>query len=161
MRVAYEDIRVAPNSTLTQELMALPLEDELALDDIDAPTWHTEAMHDITADDDSPDRGMDDTDSHISQALAASHVSPALLANNQAPTIAKVADNPSADIGKTTLSRLPPPNATLVSDRARVLKNVSATIGKEQVTRSKLNFAPSWIVEEAFNKEHSSNWEYA
>lgn len=161
MRVAYEDVRVAPNSTLTQELMALPLEDELALDDIDAPTGHAEAMHAIRADDDSPDRGVDDTESHVSPALSASHVSPTFLANNQAPTTPKEADNPSADIGKTTLTKLPPPNAMLESDRARVLQNMSATIGKEQVTRGKLNFAPSWIVEEAFNKEYSSNWEDA
>lgn len=34
-------------------------------------------------------------------------------------------------------------------------------IGSKQVTRSKLEFAPSWILEEAFNAEHDSNWAYA
>lgn len=158
MRVAYEDVRVAPNSALTQELMAIPLEDELAIDDGDSPAGHAEAMHGLIGDDDSPERGVDDKDE---KQVSASHVSPALLAYNQAPQPTLVEENPTADIGTVTPTRLPPPNATLKSDRARVLQNISDTIGKEQVTRSKLNFAPSWIVEEAFNKEHSSNWEDA
>lgn len=40
MRVAYEDLRVAPNSRLNKELMALALGEELALDDIEPTTAH-------------------------------------------------------------------------------------------------------------------------
>lgn len=57
MRVVYEDVRIAPHSELTQELMAIPLEDELAIDDCYEAEAHTEAMHDITRDSCSPDRG--------------------------------------------------------------------------------------------------------
>ena len=38
------------------------------------------------------------------------------------------------------------------------MEDIARTIGKSQVTRNRREFAPPWIVTEAFDKEHSSNW---
>ena len=57
MRVAYEDIRIAPSSQLTQDLMSQTVEEELAADDFVAPEASTEAMYNHRHDGGSSDRG--------------------------------------------------------------------------------------------------------
>lgn len=47
MRVAYDNIRVAPNSVFTQELMARSLEDELIAEDDFEPNGQAELIHGI------------------------------------------------------------------------------------------------------------------
>ena len=173
MRVAYEDVRIAPNSKLTQDLMSQTLEEELATDDSVTPHTSIESMH--NRDDGLSDRGVvSNGDSEdptcvpyqpTSQAQLVSDdesppgmsdipTSTALLAN----TITLPDENPEADIGTTTVLENHTPNRELSSDRTRVMEDMARTIGKAQVTSNKLEFAPSWIVEEAFNKEHTSNW---
>ena len=187
MRVAYEDIRVAPNSQLTQDLMSQTVEEALAADDSDSiaaddsdsieaddsnsSQEHAEAMHDQGTEDVLSDRGVGSSNGDEAlHSMSDTPTSSVLLANNQNPSVenagtdsdsdnqAVAEENPEADIGIASTTKRPPPNATLSSDRARVMEDIAKTIGKEQVTRSRLESAPSWIVEEAFEKEHSSNW---
>lgn len=65
---------------------------------------------------------------------------------------------PEKDIGSVRVQDEQPIAGDLTSDRQRILKEVRAEIGSRQVSRNKLEFAPPWLVEEAFNTEHSSNW---
>lgn len=46
----------------------------------------------------------------------------------------------------------------LQSDKTRILDEIHKVIGSQQVSGGKLAFAPPWIVEQAFEKEHASNW---
>lgn len=47
----------------------------------------------------------------------------------------------------------------LNTDEQRTVENIAGKIGTDQVTRRKLEFAPSWIVEEALDQEFRANWE--
>lgn len=66
--------------------------------------------------------------------------------------------NQERDIGQTTTSNTTLSKYTLKTDAQRVLKDVHDAIGNEQVTIKKLEFAPSWLTEEAFKNEYDSNW---
>ena len=44
------------------------------------------------------------------------------------------------------------------SDRKRILDEIHDTLGSHQVGGGKLAFAPPWIVEQAFDREHATNW---
>ena len=44
------------------------------------------------------------------------------------------------------------------SDRKRILDDIHDTLGSHQVASRKLAFAPPWIVEQAFDREHVTNW---
>lgn len=148
LRVAYEDVRPAPMSQLTQELMSRSLEDELETAN------NTEDMSNLPRDVDSSDRGVIEETRMPTEGVSDLHISPALMAQKQSTT----EENPMADIGKEKPANHPPPNAKLESDRKRVMKKISNTIGKNQVNHGRLEFAPSWVVREAFDKEHGSNW---
>ena len=152
MRIAYEDVRVAPKSHLTQELMSCSLEDELATDDDCEHQVNTIIPEATSGNWVSSDRG--ENEEGPPHEVSDSRISPTLLADSQPPQ----AENPAADINKLKVTRRLPKNVTLTSDRARVMKRIYKTIGKDQVSRKRLESAPSWIVREAFEKEHSSNW---
>lgn len=175
MRVAYEDIRIAPSSQLTKDLMSQTVEQELAADDFVTPEARTEAMYYHPYDGGSSDRGVGSgsyaqdppnirnpalrqakliADDEAPQIVSDTRTSSALLANN----IPSPQENPEADIGTTSTRGCPTPHAELSSDKARVMEGIARTIGKAQVTRNRLEFAPPWIVREVFDQEHSSNW---
>lgn len=46
----------------------------------------------------------------------------------------------------------------LESEKPRILDERFEQVGSQQMTRSKLEFAPSWILDEAFTSKHDSNW---
>lgn len=48
-------------------------------------------------------------------------------------------------------------NSMLEPDRALVLEEIYEQVGSRQVSRCKLEFAPSWIFDESFKKEHDDN----
>lgn len=87
MQFAYEDVRIAPHSELTRVLIAIPLEDELAIDDCDEAVEHGEAMHNTTRESCSPNRGVDNINGNAIEAASGSHVSTALLWNTQSPAL--------------------------------------------------------------------------
>eukprot|EP00177_Eucheuma_denticulatum_P007832 GFKZ01014258.1.p1 GENE.GFKZ01014258.1~~GFKZ01014258.1.p1 ORF type:complete len:1202 (-),score=97.36 GFKZ01014258.1:1881-5486(-) len=52
----------------------------------------------------------------------------------------------------------PDPIQVLQSEKPRILSEIYDVLGSQQVSRRKMEFAPSWILEEAFKAEHDSNW---
>lgn len=71
-------------------------------------------------------------------------------------------DPGSRDIGvrastRIIQSNIPTP-AELKTEKQRVLYGILKQIGTRQVNRSELIFAPPWVLEEAFEREHNSNW---
>ena len=62
------------------------------------------------------------------------------------------------DYANTVTANNPDITASPTSDRDRILHKIHSEIGPKQVTAQKLDFAPPWILEEAFNKEHEANW---
>ena len=79
---------------------------------------------------------------------------PTLLASN-------TTGMPERDIGTTIIQPTPAPPSDLQSDRQQILKTILDTVGPSSVTRKKLEFAPAWILDEAFEREHRDNWERA
>lgn len=49
----------------------------------------------------------------------------------------------------------------LIRDQSHELRLISDVIGSKQVTASKLDFVPPWILQEALRSEHESNWKDA
>lgn len=130
MRVAYEDVRLAPRSTLAQELLSCSVEQELGYD---GPM----------------DEGVDTNMDHPSTM------------NLMASSTGKKARGALDDIGDLAHDIQDTENGkcdSLRSDKARILDKIHETVGSQQVTGGKLAFAPPWILEQAFNKEHDSNW---
>ena len=131
MKPAYEDVRVAPQNSLAQELMQCSLEGTV---DMDNPVERGEQNENING-------APQDT---ISSLVAGIHKRSAV-----------------DDIGPYA-ARLNPEQegifATLETDRHRVLESIYECVGSKQVTRSKLEFAPSWILDDAFESEYEANW---
>lgn len=131
MRVAYEDVRLAPQGPLAQELMSCSVEHELGYE---GPT----------------DGGVNTTEE------AEQHLStPSLMVSEKKPK------GPEDDIGQytQTIQHQSNYNATpMLSDKGRILDEIHDVIGSQQVSGGKLAFAPPWIIEQAFEKEHQNNW---
>lgn len=115
--------------------MSRSLEDELEANE------STEDIDGLPRDVNSSDRGVMEKARTPREEMSDSDISPTLMAQKQATT----EDKPMSDIGKEKASNHPPPNANMESDRARVMEEISNTIGKDQVNRRRLEFAPSWI----------------
>lgn len=204
LRVAYEDIRMAPKSQFTQALMSHTVEEALAADDKESiaaddsesiaaenrnsiaatnsdliaaahsesfaadesnlSQEHAEAMH-----------GKDMHGILLEKGAVSSREDEALASMSDIPTSsallfssartmsdseiqANAKENPEANISITKTMECLPPNATLSSDRARVMDDIANIIVKEQITRSRLESALPWTNEEEFETEHSSNW---
>ena len=47
---------------------------------------------------------------------------------------------------------------SMESEKGQALDSIHQIHGSNQVSRGKLAFAPSWLLEEAFKKEHDTNW---
>lgn len=46
----------------------------------------------------------------------------------------------------------------LVRDNSYAIEKIHKVISSKQVTASRLSFAPSWILQQASQKEHKINW---
>lgn len=55
----------------------------------------------------------------------------------------------------------PEGSAILESDKSWVIEEIYAEFGSQQISRHKLQFAPSWIIDKAFISKHDSNWTIA
>lgn len=135
MRVAYEDVRLAPEGALAQELMSCSVEHELGYE------------------------GMTDGVEHT--PMEAEHLpTPTLMASRKNPK------GPEDDVGQyahTTQQGCDGDDIrgdveALQSDKNRILDEIHDVIGSQQVSGGKIAFAPPWIVEQTFAKEHESNW---
>lgn len=64
-------------------------------------------------------------------------------------------ETPIADIVNSTCTA--PPVAELGSEREIIMNTIHATIRTESVSRSRMGFAPSWVVRGSFLTEYNSN----
>ena len=133
MKPAYEDVRIAPQNDLAQELMQCSLEGSIDT-----------GIH--------MERGEQDADSTMEAAPQ----------NTVSSLVAGIHKRSATDdIGPYALrmdKQQPDITAELQTDRDRVLDSIYECVGSRQVTRSKLEFAPPWILDYAFDKEYKSNW---
>lgn len=147
MKPSYEDIRLCTHSQLTQELMNCTLEEEIGL---------------------LADVGEDDDNANIQAEQHPPTVTTMLTTTDNDTTAQNDSDNDDdtqdreskmdIDRLKSEVSGPPKQLCELQTNKPRVLDNIFETIGSQQVTKNKLEFAPSWIIEEAFQAEHDSNW---
>lgn len=160
MKVAYEDLRLAPTGKLTAELLSCSLEDELSHAEDNAPegepqqetplstsTYHSSL---ITASQEAP-TSISRINSPIENAIPAPDDPPPERVNSPMGA-------PEKDIGDIKILEDVAPLEKLTSNRDQVLDQIYEKIGPSQVSRSKISFAPPWIADEAFRNEHDSNW---
>lgn len=88
---------------------------------------------------------------------------PTLMARTDSDSVRP--DSGEKDIGEYARRieepHTPTPATTLTRDTSRELEEIYEEIGAKQVTASKLSFAPPWILKNALESEHASNWEKA
>ena len=140
MKVAYEDLRLAPSGELTRELLAGSLEETLEEHTVSA-----------TPPKDTDNSGSDETGGELHLNNQQSMFHPTLLSR-------RVVGDAEKDTGTVHVTDKPPPAVDLTSEKQRILKDVYEEIGTSQVAYRRLEFAPSWLIEEAFAKEHDDNW---
>lgn len=168
MRPAYEDVRLAPKSALTQELMACSLEDAL--------------YKSVKKGESSKATTKSDFPPNINALLAAQaafgsnySIGDIGMISPQGPALAysQLDKEPGFKLIRTGASKaiekdigisandISGPARTvqiLESDMKRVLDEIYEQIGSQQVTKRQLEFAPSWVCQKAFNKEFEDNW---
>ena len=141
MSVAHEHIRVAPDGELAQELQEGILEDVLS---------------DFSVINEN--RSKQSTVNSVEQK-SSREAKPRINEKNQKRSFftKKVVGNYALDIGKTDISsRLTRP--TLQSDEQHILSKFYGIVGKSQITRKSMEGLPSWIIQNAINREIEQNW---
>jgi len=169
LRVAYEDVRLAQTSPLAQELQSCTLEEELAASTDRPPHTNSNKPKQI-ADQPPPsfcrtlrrggvrDAAESEPLSQVQEIERTSSAQNRSLMTTRQGDIAQRTERPMVDIGDTQVHSEVEAIGQLQSTRQKVLAELQSVLGKSQVTRSKLEFAPSWIVEEAFRSELKKNW---
>jgi hypothetical protein len=143
--ISYHDVRLVPSNPLASDFIAASLLEPVASrqeaqPDLDVSTLHEDnhAREDDVDDDEESDR----------QRKAA--LEPAFF------SCVDPYGNPERDIGKISVGNTQV-TGKLTSDEQAVLANMKEEIGTATVTRRRLEFAPPWILEQAFEEE-MSNW---
>lgn len=166
MRAAYEDVRVAPHSELTTELMscsfeyaseARPSEDN---SDDDADTPPSPLRLSLRLPSEATRDHVDATDNNPAPKISTTQL-PTLLATQGTDKPARQRKGPRDDVGpyaRTVLQHNQDISAELQPEREKIMSKFYDVIGSKQVSANKLAFAPPWILEEAFKTEHNSNW---
>lgn len=99
MRATYEEVRIAPNIQLTQGLMAMTLEDELATEEHGDEDDHAEFLHTIAIDPargQSSDRGVEEpSNTQEAPQRMSDNSSGTLLADSQPPVITPSSNDPA------------------------------------------------------------------
>lgn len=165
MKPAYADLRLAPRSALARELMRSGEEEELGLSADGGSRVSGHVEHPPTTDVNSlisaklPEGiSPNAIDTGFDSAIGPDTVYMQFEADNDVTT--DDMDQAEMDIDRPFQNLIGRTEGThtLESDRARILDEMFEQIGSNQVSRSKLEFAPSWILDEAFNSEHATNW---
>lgn len=78
-----------------------------------------------------------------------------IISNTAHNSLLTTASNYEAqkDIGCVHIGSKVENNSELLSTKTLVLNDIYREIGNDRVVKRNLNFAPSWIVDEAFNTE--------
>ena len=140
MKVAYEDVRIAPRNELTDALLSCSLEEELE---------STATAEDIPSNGGNNDSIQQDSSTAPRISLYASNANSAYK-------------NPTKDIGAYTQCMEAPlsqHNAPSNSGRTQALEMIYDVIRSQQVTSRALDFAPPYILDQAFRKEVEDNWD--
>lgn len=156
MKPAYEDIRIAPSSPLAQELMSCSLEQELGLMADGGEESHN-AQHPPNVNALLTARLSGDSNSCAIADIGIAQI------DGPSKAYKKLKHAATMDIDRDDSELRKPPTAIheLESEKPRIMEQIYSQIGSKQVSRSKVEFAPSWILDEAFQTEHDSNWKGA
>lgn len=182
MSIAYEHVRLAPKSELTNELTRYSLEDELYGLRNDCDT-EGEIISRLQGED--VEIGYKDHGSGVEQAGTVGAAEESISHNCEAETdtdmimreifgdetkndrdatkrvsaffCSTVIGDPSRDVGTTKESDVIS-QVELTSDEQKVLNEVYAVVGSDQVTRRHMECAPQWLVDKAVKAELDENW---
>ena len=179
LKVAYEDIRLAPKSSLLFELDQLELDPFLPLaltsqrsSADDAEIAQTESAQDRLKEKNSdvtvphPDIGTSKEFSASEEcSLWTEHpLVPCLFSNKSASfqiiqkpsmdvgTPCSVLDNTEKDIGSHSGGPADS-NCKMESDEQEILRKIRDVVGYEPVSEARLQFAPSWLIQKAIDAE--------
>lgn len=159
MTVALENVHIAPQNELSRQLLDPSLEDLLEKQNTsqscDSPPLENEDTN-VESNCDFLDTG--DADINTEELRPFGHV-------NTMPTTSFMCENtpvgnPELDIGKTTVSS-PDDSNTIKSDEQRELDKLFEMLGGKQLTRKKLECAPSWLLDKAVEEELEKTWKGA
>lgn len=152
MRVAFEHIRLIPSSSLAREITETYLEDEISEQDTnDIKT--IEEMSTTDTDNIYTDIFGDESDTDEEEELKPIGTAASLFTTT-------TVGNPEKDIGKMTdVPRHA--DGQLQSTKQDTLTEIYKVVGGKQLTRSKMAFAPSWVLDSALQEELQSNWKDA
>lgn len=157
-RVAYEDLRILPKSTLATDLMnGTDLSDEESaegeegtsgLHHNDEATATAMLGGNIT----KTDEQGENNDQTMRNDIYAS-------SNDSHMTDEKgISDGIRKDVGDYEGNERSIAGRRLCSQEDTILRDMKEKIGTNQVTASAIAFAPNWIVEKAMRAEHDQNW---
>ena len=179
LQVAYEDIRLAPKSSLLFELDRLELDSFLPLAHTsgrssadDAEVTQTESAQDLIKEKNSevlvphPDIGTSKEVSALEEcSLWTVHPLAPSLYSNKSMTFQTI-QKPSMDVGtpcsvlgnteKDIGSHSSGPadfNYKLEADEQDILRKIRDVVGYEPVSEARLKFAPSWLIQKAIDVE--------
>lgn len=145
--VAYEDIRIRPQSDITRFLREGDVETVISRED----QITTSERNKPPSEESGPQSELDSV-----KALIATDSEQA-VPDEPAPSSLAA----SRDIGPHVDPVLQMDDVSghnLASNRQHHLRTIQDILGGKQVSRGQLSFAPSWILEEAFDKEMRENW---
>lgn len=155
MKTAYEDVPLAPQSTVAQELVSCSLEEELGLltdqeDDTNMglSSKYPSSVNDLLSARYPENFSRDVLD--IGSREAAGHAKYYVTIKNMA----------TKDFSMTEemTERSPRLLQEFESEYSRILEGIYEQIGSQRVSRNKIDFAASRVIDEAFRSEHTSNW---
>lgn len=157
-KVAYEDIRIKPQSELTRELMADTVEYFMGeKEDLPRRIDGGEREQPVMG----PEQGhTTGTDTHMHSAIATTNASDIMTRQDHGSNIARA----SMDIGSHAGAVMEDDkelNVLLGSTEQSLLREIEEHIGTRQVTRRGLESVPEWLVKKAMNNEVEENWKSA
>lgn len=143
-KIAYEDVRIRPQSDITSILMSDTVEHflELTHEGVGEGSSHALVAHNFR-----PDEQMTDEDHRCETS-----------ADEQRDVLQRA----TRDIGSLASRVLEDPalqeERVLTTAEQNVLVNIESVIGKRQVSGSEMQFAPPWILDRAVKREIAENW---
>lgn len=163
-QVAYEDLRMMPQSELAKELLGE--QSWTSDDDAEGERMPGSGTSDHTTDlllGEDNEAQAHENESTFEQTLSGTisaspigMVSEALMARTTEGQ--KEESGKSRDLGQYKESVGNINGQKMVSQEAAILHDIRDKIGTGQVTASAIAFAPSWVVEKSMKAEHDENW---
>lgn len=149
-KIAYEDLRIRPRSTLTAELMEHTVEHFMQLThegETDRPEMESHALvqtgSSSNANNSTIGIYIDGRDEDDNGSLRSQKADIGDIATN-------TAENPCIEV-----------EASLTTDEQRVLAQMETVIGNRQVSSNDVQFAPPWLLSRAIEAEYRDNWSEA